>query len=205
MGKKAGGFQALGLDAQLLKGVLGMYSQPTPVQRAVLPAALEGADVACMRPDRREQDRSFLIPLLQHVTRSGRKDEPPSSYSTISNARLARRHYKFGTKMAKFCVGTDGEKFSQTPLVGGESIEGQFNALAKRPAVLHDRADYILTKKRQLRSSRYLRVAWRSSTRRTGCSRWASRCSCNNGSGRWRRRARRYYLVPRCLGPGPVR
>ena len=48
MGKKTGGFQALGLDAQLLKGVLGMYSQPTPVQRAVLPAALEGRDVACM-------------------------------------------------------------------------------------------------------------------------------------------------------------
>ena len=35
MGKKTGGFQALGLDAQLLKGVLGMYSQPTPVQRAL--------------------------------------------------------------------------------------------------------------------------------------------------------------------------
>ena len=34
-------------------------------------------------------------------------------------------------------VGTDGERFSQCPLVGGESIEGQFNALAKRPAVLH--------------------------------------------------------------------
>ena len=137
MGKKAGGFQALGLDAQLLKGVLGMYSQPTPVQRAVLPAALEGRDVACMARTGAGKTAAFLIPLLQHVTRSRRKDEPPTACVLSPTRELALQTYKFATKMAKFCVGTDGERFSQTPLVGGESIEGQFNALAKRPAVLH--------------------------------------------------------------------
>ena len=137
MGKKAGGFQALGLDAQLLKGVLGMYSQPTPVQRAVLPAALEGRDVACMARTGAGKTAAFLIPLLQHVTRSRRTDEPPSATVLSPTRELALQTYKFSTKMAKFCTGVDGERFSQTPLVGGESIEGQFNALAKRPAVLH--------------------------------------------------------------------
>jgi len=127
----------LGLDAQLLKGVLGMYSQPTPVQRAVLPAALEGRDVACMARTGAGKTAAFLIPLLQHVTRSRRKDEPPSATVLSPTRELALQTYKFSTKMAKFCVGVDGERFSQTPLVGGESIEGQFNALAKRPAVLH--------------------------------------------------------------------
>ena len=123
MGKKAGGFQALGLDAQLLKGVLGMYSQPTPVQRAVLPAALEGRDVACMARTGAGKTAAFLIPLLQHVTRSRRKDEPPTACVLSPTRELALQTYKFATKMAKFCVGVDGERFSQCPLVGGESIE----------------------------------------------------------------------------------
>ena len=104
MGKKAGGFQALGLDAQLLKGVLGMYAQPTPVQRAVLPAALEGRDVACMARTGAGKTAAFLIPLLQHVTRSRRKDEPPTACVLSPTRELALQTYKFSTKMAKFCV-----------------------------------------------------------------------------------------------------
>ena len=104
MGKKAGGFQALGLDAQLLKGVLGMYSQPTPVQRAVLPAALEGRDCACMARTGAGKTAAFLIPLLQHVTRSRRKDEPPSATVLSPTRELALQTYKFATKMGKFCV-----------------------------------------------------------------------------------------------------
>ena len=104
MGKKTGGFQALGLDAQLLKGVLGMYSQPTPVQRAVLPAALEGRDVAVMARTGAGKTAAFLIPLLQHVTRSRRKDEPPSATVLSPTRELALQTYKFSTKMGKFCV-----------------------------------------------------------------------------------------------------
>lgn len=137
MGKKTGGFQGLGLDDQLLKGVLGMYAQPTPVQRASLPPALEGRDVACMARTGAGKTAAFLIPLLQHVVRNRRKDEPPSATVLSPTRELALQSYKFSTKMAKFCKGLDGEPFSQTLLVGGESIEGQFNALAKRPAVLH--------------------------------------------------------------------
>ena len=104
MGKKTGGFQALGLDAQLLKGVLGMYGQPTPVQRAVLPAALEGRDVACMARTGAGKTAAFLIPLLQHVTRSRRKDEPPTACVLSPTRELALQTYKFSTKMGKFCV-----------------------------------------------------------------------------------------------------
>ena len=90
----------------LLKGVLGMYSQPTPVQRAVLPAALEGRDVACMARTGAGKTAAFLIPLLQHVTRSRRKDEPPSATVLSPTRELALQTYKFATKMAKFCVGS---------------------------------------------------------------------------------------------------
>ena len=79
----------------LLKGVLGMYSQPTPVQRAVLPAALEGRDVACMARTGAGKTAAFLIPLLQHVTRSRRKDEPPSATVLSPTRELALQTYKF--------------------------------------------------------------------------------------------------------------
>jgi len=45
----SGSFQTLGLDGDVLKGVLTMgYKIPTPVQRKTLPIALAGMDVVCM-------------------------------------------------------------------------------------------------------------------------------------------------------------
>lgn len=48
--KNAGGsFQTLGLDKDVLKGVLAMgFKLPTPVQRKTLPLALSGMDIVCM-------------------------------------------------------------------------------------------------------------------------------------------------------------
>jgi ATP-dependent RNA helicase DDX54/DBP10 len=45
----SGSFQTLGLDKDVLKGILTMgYKIPTPVQRKTLPIALAGMDVVCM-------------------------------------------------------------------------------------------------------------------------------------------------------------
>ena len=49
---------------------------------------------------------------------------------------LAMQTFHFARTMAKF-VSVGGAPLGQAPLVGGESIEGQFAALAKRPAALH--------------------------------------------------------------------
>ena len=46
---KAGSFQALNLDKNVLSGIFRMgYKVPTPVQRKALPIVLSGLDVVCM-------------------------------------------------------------------------------------------------------------------------------------------------------------
>jgi ATP-dependent RNA helicase DDX54/DBP10 len=135
---KSVGFQGLGLDGNLLKGVLAMYNQPTPVQREVLPVALSGRDVACMARTGAGKTASFLIPALQVVCRLFRiegGDEPVACILSPTR-ELALQTYKFATKMAKFCTAIDGQRFAQAALVGGESVEAQFDALSRRPATL---------------------------------------------------------------------
>ena len=135
---KCGGFQGLGLDASLLKGVLAMYSQPTPVQREVLPVALSGRDVACMARTGAGKTASFLIPVLQVVCQAFRADgnEDPVACILSPTRELALQTYRFASKMSKFCLGMDGRQFSQAALVGGEAVEAQFDTLSRRPATL---------------------------------------------------------------------
>ena len=46
---KSGGFQSMGLSANILGGIMKMcYKVPTPIQRKALPLALSGRDVVAM-------------------------------------------------------------------------------------------------------------------------------------------------------------
>lgn len=47
--KKSGGFQSMDLYKPILRGILRIgYSTPTPIQRAVIPKAIEGKDIVAM-------------------------------------------------------------------------------------------------------------------------------------------------------------
>lgn len=47
--KKGGGFQSMDLYKPILRGILRIgYNTPTPIQRAVIPKAIEGKDIVAM-------------------------------------------------------------------------------------------------------------------------------------------------------------
>lgn len=127
---KAGSFGSLGLDKDLLSGLNRMgYKAPTPVQRKALPIALAGMDMVCMARTGSGKTCVFLVPLIQLV----KKHDGTAGVRAVvlsPTRELALQTYRFAKDMAKF---TDIRIAS---IIGGDPLEGQFEALAGRPDVL---------------------------------------------------------------------
>lgn len=66
--KKSGGFESMNLKAPIFKAIKAKgFNLPTPIQRKVIPLALEGRDlVACSRTGS-GKTAAFLIPLLNKL------------------------------------------------------------------------------------------------------------------------------------------
>jgi len=79
-GVKVGSFQSMGLEKEVLRGVLSMgYKNPTPVQRKALPIALAGLDVVCMARTGSGKTCVFLLPLINRL----RSHDPKSGVRAI--------------------------------------------------------------------------------------------------------------------------
>ena len=75
-----GSFQSMGLEKEVLRGVLSMgYKNPTPVQRKALPIALAGLDVVCMARTGSGKTCVFLLPLINRL----RSHDPKSGVRAI--------------------------------------------------------------------------------------------------------------------------
>lgn len=78
---KAGSFQQMGLEKELLQGLSRMhYTQPTPVQRKTLPIVLSGLDVVCMARTGSGKTCVFLLPMVQKL-----KTHSPAGIITITH------------------------------------------------------------------------------------------------------------------------
>ncbi len=130
MALSKGSFQGLGLSPNILKGLDQMnYRLPTPVQRRSLPHSLSGMDTVVMARTGSGKTAAFLIPLLEKF----------KSHSRVVGCRaivlspsreLAIQTLSFAKKMARFT----GVRFAL--IVGGDSMEKQFEALASNPDVI---------------------------------------------------------------------
>jgi ATP-dependent RNA helicase DDX54/DBP10 len=127
---KAGSFQAMGLEKDLLKGLSRMhYMAPTPVQRKALPIVLAGVDTVCMARTGSGKTCVFLLPMIQKL----KAHNPNSGVRAIilsPTRELAVQSYKFAKDMAKF---TDLRIVS---IIGGDGIESQFEALSTHPDII---------------------------------------------------------------------
>ncbi|VFR00280.1 unnamed protein product [Cuscuta campestris] len=127
---KSGGFESLGLSYNVFRGVKRKgYRLPTPIQRKTIPLILSGNDVVAMARTGSGKTAAFVVPMLerlqQHVPQAGIRA------LILSPTRdLALQTLKFTKELGRF---TD---LRVSLLVGGDSMESQFEELAQRPDIV---------------------------------------------------------------------
>ncbi|KAF7167853.1 hypothetical protein CNMCM5623_001016 [Aspergillus felis] len=128
--KKGGGFQAMGLSANLLRAIARKgFSVPTPIQRKTIPVIMDDQDVVGMARTGSGKTAAFVIPMIEKL----------KSHSTQVGARglilspsreLALQTLKVVKELGK---GTD---LKSVLLVGGDSLEEQFAMMAGNPDII---------------------------------------------------------------------
>ncbi|KAG9440335.1 hypothetical protein H6P81_020500 [Aristolochia fimbriata] len=127
---KSGGFESMNLSPNVFGGIKRKgYTVPTPIQRKTMPLILAGADVVAMARTGSGKTAAFLIPMLerlkQHVPQGGVRA------LILSPTRdLALQTLKFTKELGRF---TD---LRTSLLVGGDSMESQFEELAQNPDII---------------------------------------------------------------------
>ncbi|KAJ7975885.1 DEAD-box ATP-dependent RNA helicase 29 [Quillaja saponaria] len=127
---KSGGFESFGFSPNVFKGIKRKgYRVPTPIQRKTMPLILSGMDVVAMARTGSGKTAAFLLPMLQrlhqHVPHGGVRA------LILSPTRdLALQTIKFTKELGRF---TD---LRISLLVGGDSMESQFEELAQNPDII---------------------------------------------------------------------
>ncbi|GAB0133738.1 ATP-dependent RNA helicase dbp10 [Epichloe bromicola] len=128
--KKGGGFQAMGLNANLLKAITRKgFSVPTPIQRKTIPLLLDRKDVVGMARTGSGKTGAFVIPMIEklraHSARFGSRALilSPSRELAIQTLKVVK----------EFARGTD---LKAVLLVGGDSLEEQFSSMAANPDIV---------------------------------------------------------------------
>ncbi|PPS10488.1 hypothetical protein GOBAR_AA10157 [Gossypium barbadense] len=126
---KSGGFESLNLSPNVYRGIKRKgYRVPTPIQRKTMPLILAGNDVVAMARTGSGKTAAFLVPMLeklkQHVPQGGVRA------LILSPTRdLALQTLKFAKELGKFTLRI-------SLLVGGDSMESQFEELAQNPDII---------------------------------------------------------------------
>lgn len=128
--KKSGGFQSLGLGKELLDAILKLgYSVPTPIQRKAIPPMMQGLDVVAMARTGSGKTAAYLIPMLHHLKEHSKIVGirglilSPTRELSLQILRNVRQLGRFMT-------------LTSATLVGGNSLDSQFEALAGNPDIV---------------------------------------------------------------------
>ncbi|EMC91692.1 hypothetical protein BAUCODRAFT_301346 [Baudoinia panamericana UAMH 10762] len=128
--KKAGAFQRMGLNANLLKAITRKgFTVPTPIQRKTVPLILDGQDVVGMARTGSGKTAAFVIPMIEKLKSHSAKVGARAIVLSPSR-ELALQTLKV---VKDFGRGTD---LRATLLVGGDSLEDQFGSIASNPDII---------------------------------------------------------------------
>ncbi|KAL6708507.1 ATP-dependent RNA helicase dbp10 [Coniothyrium glycines] len=128
--KKGGGFQAMGLNAALLKAIAQKgFKVPTPIQRKAVPLMLQGDDVVGMARTGSGKTAAFVIPMLQKLKAHSAKVGARGVIMSPSR-ELALQTLKVVKELGR---GTD---LRTILLVGGDSLEEQFSSMTTNPDII---------------------------------------------------------------------
>lgn len=128
--KKGGGFQAMGLNSNILKAITRKgFSVPTPIQRKTVPLLLQDKDVVGMARTGSGKTAAFVIPMVEKLKTHSMKVGARALILSPSR-ELAIQTLHVVKELGR---GTD---LTAALLVGGDSLEDQFRSMANNPDVL---------------------------------------------------------------------
>ncbi|XP_035792208.1 ATP-dependent RNA helicase DDX54-like [Anopheles albimanus] len=130
--KKSGGFQAMGLSAPVLKGILKMgYKVPTPIQRKTIPIIMDGRDVVAMAKTGSGKTGCFLIPMFEKLRQREAKAGGGARALILSPTReLAIQTFRFIKQLGRFM------DLKTILVLGGDSMDAQFAAVHTLPDII---------------------------------------------------------------------
>ena len=120
-------FQSLGLAPALLRALAEYgYTEPTPIQAAAIPAALEGRDLLAAAQTGTGKTAAFALPLLQKLAASGQTmtRRPRALVLTPTRELAAQIHDNIRAYGKHLQV-------SSTTIFGGVSMGPQVNAMRR--------------------------------------------------------------------------
>lgn len=128
--KKGGGFQAMGLNSNLLSAITRKgFSVPTPIQRKTIPMVLGGQDVVGMARTGSGKTAAFVLPMIEKLKSHSAKVGARALILSPSR-ELALQTLKV---VKEFGKGTD---LKCVLLVGGDSLEDQFSFMSANPDIM---------------------------------------------------------------------
>jgi ATP-dependent RNA helicase DDX54/DBP10 len=128
--KKGGGFQAMGLNANLLKAITRKgFSIPTPIQRKTIPLLLNDKDVVGMARTGSGKTAAFVIPLVEKLKVHSAKVGARALILSPSR-ELALQTLSVVKELGR------GSDLRCILLVGGDSLEEQFAAMSGNPDII---------------------------------------------------------------------
>jgi ATP-dependent RNA helicase DDX54/DBP10 len=128
--KKGGGFQAMGLNSNLLKAITRKgFSVPTPIQRKTIPLVLDSQDVVGMARTGSGKTAAFVVPMIEKLKSHSAKVGARALILSPSR-ELALQTLKVVKELGR---GTD---LKCVLLVGGDSLEEQFSFMSANPDIL---------------------------------------------------------------------
>ncbi len=124
-------FKKLGLNAKTLQAIADVgYESPTPIQERAIPLLLEGRDVIALAQTGSGKTASFILPLLDLLTRGRAKARMPRSLIIEPTRELAAQ------VADDFAIYGKHHNFTVALLIGGESFVDQEKKLTKGVDVL---------------------------------------------------------------------
>ena len=128
--KKGGGFQSLGLNANLLRAITRKgYTVPTPIQRKTVPLIMNDKDVVGMARTGSGKTAAFIVPMIEKLKTHSQKVGARALIMSPSR-ELALQTLQVVKEMGR---GTD---LRSVLLVGGDSLEEQFASMAGNPDIV---------------------------------------------------------------------
>ena len=124
-------FSQFALHERLLKAVAELnFTEPTPVQLAAIPPALEGRDLRVTAKTGSGKTAAFVLPMLQRLLASTKPRAAARALILLPTRELALQTFKEVERFAQFT-------FLKAGLVtGGEGFKEQAAALRKNPEIV---------------------------------------------------------------------